>query len=236
MLVERREYALAPCRLRDYWDSYERWNRWLADEGMLSQTLAFLYTVSGPKNSIVNLSTFDSFEHKRATFERIYRKLSPAYVETVRPWYLSQESTLFEPSPIGGGSFPDEGVLGALCEQRRAGGDVGRMTILETRTDLRANGLAIYAKAFADLTNRSSTYKSNLLGSLQSISGRLFRMIEYRWFADSAGAEDYILELDRDADTCRAMHEIEPYVVETHAAFLKASPVPWMRPMFELAD
>jgi hypothetical protein len=236
MIIERREYALTPCRLNDYWDAYERWNRWLADDGMLRHTLAFFQTLTGPKCSIVNLSTFDSFEQRAENFQRIYAGLSRDYIDTVRPWYLSQESVFYEPSPLDGGQFPEHAAVRAMRAHGRSNGDAGRLVILETRMDLRAQGLAAYAKAFGGLAARGAVYRENLIGRLQSTSGRLFRMLEYRWFADATAAHDHALSADRDPEIREVMREIEPYVVETHAAHLTASPLPWMRPMFEVMD
>jgi hypothetical protein len=234
MIIERREYALTPCRIADYWQAYEQWNRCLEEEGLIGQTLAFFYTAFGPKNSIVNLSAYDSFEHRCASFARIYRRLSPDYVEAVRPWYVSQESALFEPSSLGEAVFPDPDAIEALRKQVQVDGDAAKIVVVETSRDIRAQGLGDYAKVLGELrAAKCAAYDTNLLGSLQSVSGRLFRMLEYRWFCDAQSAEQYVLTADSDSIMCEAMHQLEPYIGDNHRTYLKVSPLPWLRPMLE---
>ncbi len=101
MIVEMREYTLAPGKVPEYLELYEAEGMAIQRE-ILGRNLGYYSTEIGPSlNMVVHLWAYESFDDRVARRKRLQSDSDwRAYVQKIRPMLLAQTSRILNPAPF----------------------------------------------------------------------------------------------------------------------------------------
>lgn len=103
-------------------------------------------------------------------------------------------------------------------------------------TDFLPGGLFVHWDAIRELPKPSALLNHNRIGMFHSITGRLHRKYEYRWFPSRDAATIHRLELAKDEGAASVALKSAPFKVSSIATYLRPAPFGWLRPLFEPMD
>lgn len=101
MIVEMREYTLAPGKVPEYFTLYEAEGMAIQRE-ILGRNLGYYSTEIGPSlNQIVHLWAYASFDDRVARRKQLQADPDwQAYVQKIRPMIVAQTSRILNPAPF----------------------------------------------------------------------------------------------------------------------------------------
>jgi hypothetical protein len=101
MIVEMREYTLAPGRVPEYFKLYKAEGMAIQRE-ILGRNLGYYSTEIGPSlNQIVHLWAYESFDDRLARRKRLQAHPGwQAYVQKMRPMLVAQTGRILNPAPF----------------------------------------------------------------------------------------------------------------------------------------
>ena len=101
MIVEMREYTLAPGKVPEYFKLYEAEGMAIQRE-ILGRNLGYYSTEIGPSlNQIVHLWEYASFDDRVARRKQLQADPGwQAYVRKIRPMIVAQTSRILNPAPF----------------------------------------------------------------------------------------------------------------------------------------
>jgi hypothetical protein len=101
VIVEMREYTLAPGKVPEYFKLYEAEGMAIQRE-ILGRNLGYYSTEIGPSlNMVVHLWAYDSFDDRVARRKQLQAHPGwQAYVQKMRPMLVAQTSRILTPAPF----------------------------------------------------------------------------------------------------------------------------------------
>jgi hypothetical protein len=238
MILERRAYQVGSGNEQEFWAVQRDWY-WPAEIGDFFNHLVGYFETDGvgPKE-IVHLYRFASLGDWESRYQALYKRFPPQQFTVVRKLLSMQQNTFMAPAPVALPNVPDldhpvgppagYGLFGAALPEG--------LVVQEMVTDFTPGGLFNHWDAIAQAPSPSEAMTHNLIGTMSSLTGRLHRMYEYRWFLSRADAAAHQLELARDEAAAGVALKSDPFRVATTYTYLKPSPWPWLRPLFEPMD
>lgn len=230
MIFERREYVLRPGRLNDFWDAQRSWNVGPATSELLRANLGYFATFEGNADRVVHLYRFDSVEAWRTSYLQYYLDQDVEYFTSVRPWVLSQRTSLL--------TAPPEASLASLwCEPEPRLPDgvaalVGERVepiVTEETTDLLPGALARYWPELKGYRDSAPDEAATALGVLVTLVGRLHRVHEYHAFPDERRARQHVEARRANTDWRRFVAALGDDITASRTLTLTPSPVPEQR-------
>ena len=121
MIVEMREYTLAPGKVPEYFKLYEAEGMTIQRE-ILGRNLGYYSTEIGPSiNMVVHLWAYDSFDDRVARRRQLGAHPGwQSYVQKIRPMILAQANRILTPAPFMEARRRDERAPGSRRDRHRA--------------------------------------------------------------------------------------------------------------------
>ena len=239
MLFERRAYTLRPGTLEAFWSLQRKWNTPASFRPMLERNVGYFSTVAGPAERIVHLYRWDSYDQAKRNLAAITTPERMEYFVNARKLLFRQETAFLdaaphaELNPIWGDGrdwLPGKPVFSVAA-------DPTVLAITESVLDFVPGGVAVYWDGYRALdATTGALAQKNLIGTFLVTTGPLHRVIHYRWYPTWQEAEEHRRVLAERPGWNQFAETYRPYVAESHMAYLRPSPVPWMRPLFAEID
>jgi len=236
MILERRAYDMKPGTLPAFWQAQRDYNAsGVYADILAAHNLAYLATVAGPAEQLIELHRYESLDQWKACAERAYAHINPEYFTLARPLILRQESGFFLSPPIpeltprwaGGRLAVPEGLSAA-------GVDPASVYVVETVVDLRPDGPPVYWPALRELVSAAPELATHhLVLMLNSIVGRLHRAVHYRWFVSVREVEEFRHRCAEAAAWQRFTRAYRDFVVSEHTSLQRVAPLKVLRALFE---
>ena len=239
MLFERRAYTLRPgCEIA-YWALQRQWNKPASARPLLERNLSFFTMTAGDGERIVHLYRWDSYDDAKQRLAAIVTPERMEYFISARSHLLRQENTYLDPAPVA--------QLSPLWNDKRDWlpgqpafpnvGNAAELAVSERVLDFLPGGLLGYWEGFRKLNAATlDAFCSRLIGVFFVTVGSLHRAYAYHWHKSWPEAEAHHRRLAEFADWSAFMNDNRPRIVGGHAAYLRPSPVPWMRALFDPID
>lgn len=238
MILERRAYQVDSGNEPEFWAVQRDWY-WPPEIGdFFNHLVGYFETVTHGPTEIVHLYRYESLADWEQRYQALYKRFPPHMFTVVRKLLSAQQTSFMAPAPL------DLPTLSAL--DKPVGPPAGYqlygkplppdLVVQEVVTDFLPGGLLAHFGATKELPKPSPSMSHNLIGTFNSITGRLHRMYEYRWFTSRADAAAHELELAKDSMTASVTLKSEPYRISRTITYLKPAPFAWLRPLFEPMD
>jgi hypothetical protein len=238
MIVERRAYEVGSGNEQEFWAVQRDWY-WPPEIGdFFNHLIGYFETVANGPREIVHLYRYDSLAEWEQTYRALYKRFPPHLFTVVRKLLCAQQTSFMAPAPI---DLPNITSL-----DRPVGPPAGyalygkglppELVVQEVVTDFLPGGLFVHWDAIRELPKPSPAMCHNLIGTFNSITGRLHRLYEYRWFMRREDAATHELALATDQAAASVMLKSESCRVGRTVTYLKPAPFAWLRPLFEPMD
>jgi hypothetical protein len=239
MLFERRAYTLRPGCEDTFWRLQREWNTPTTYRPMIERNVGFFSIAAGSAEQIVHLYRWDNYDDGKQRIAAIATPARAAYFAAARDLLIAQESTLLDRAPIA--------ELNPLWNADRdwmpgspAFADVGDATdfiVSESVLDFLPGGLAAYWDGYRKLDAKTmDRVRQGLIGVFFVTTGPLHRAVCYHLHRSAQDADDRQRALAQDPAWRAFTESYRPRVVGSRTFYLRPSPVPWMRPLFESID
>jgi hypothetical protein len=239
MLFERRAYTLRPGCEQTFWQLQRQWNTPKTFRPMLERNLGYFAVAAGPAECVIHLYRWDDYDDGKRRLAAMATPERAEYYATARALLLAQESILLDRAPIA--------ELNPLWNGDRdwlpgkpafdGVGDPTQLVITESVQDFLPGALAAYWDEHGKLDpGTMDIVRTGLIAVLVVTTGPLHRVIQYRWHRGSIEAEDRRSKLEDSTSWKAFANNYRPRVVGTRVSYLRPSPVPWMRSLFEPID
>jgi hypothetical protein len=239
MLLERRAYTLCPGSEDAFWKLQQKWNTPRTFKPMLERNVGYFAVAAGPAERIIHLYRWDDYDDGKRRIAAIATPERAEYFAAARTLLLRQENALLDPAPIAElnplwsgsrdwlpGSPAFENVGGATA-----------LVVSESVLDFVPGGLVTYWNGYRNLdATTMDVVRKGLIGVFLVTTGLLHRVIHYQWHRSWAEAEDHRRKLIESADWSAFVESYNQRVVDSHVSYLRPSPVPWMRQLFDPID
>jgi hypothetical protein len=234
MLFERRAYTTRPGQMPAFWQLQEQWCAPHQIPKFLARNVGYFETLAGPFEQVVHLYRYDSFDDWKTRLFSLYAAERADYFVAARKLLTAQDNMFLELAPV-----PEMNPLWGNRRDWRPGepafphDDTNRIVVVETTLDFLPGGLATYWAGLKDkelLADPLTT--ENLIACFHTLVGPQHRVIEYRWFADEADAARHRAALHGAPHWRRFADAFGPAIARSHVAYLRPSPVSWMRALF----
>lgn len=239
MLFERRAYTLRPGYEDTFWQLQRKWNTPLTYRPMIERNLGYFATMAGPAERIVHLYRWDSYEDGKRRIAAIVTPERAEYFVAARDLLLAQESFLLDCAPVaelnplwGGGRdwLPGEPAFDGV-------NSATTLVVSESELDFLPGTLPAYWDGYRKLDAKTmDIVRDRLIGVFVVTTGQLHRAIHYRWHRSLAEMEDHHTALAESAPWQTFVATSRPRVVGSRTAYLRPSPVSWMRSLFDPID
>jgi hypothetical protein len=206
---------------------------------MLERNIGFFAVAAGPAERIVHLYRWDNYEDGKRRIAAIATPERAEYFAAARSLMLAQETMLLDAAPVaelnplwsGGHDWlPGEPPFGSVV-------DANTVAISEGIIDFLPGGLAGYWEGYRKLDAETTKWiRQGLIGVFFVTTGPLHRAIHYHWHRSWPDAESHRRALAQSPAWLAFADNYRPHVVGSQISFLRPSPVPWMRPLFEATD
>lgn len=238
MILERRAYQVDSGNEQEFWAVQRDWY-WPPEIGdFFNHLVGYFETVGPGPREIVHLYRFASLADWEARYRALYARFPPQQFNVVRKLLSMQQNTFMGAAPVKLPSIPGlDKPAGPPAGYDLYGQDPpAGLIVQETVTDFLPGGLFNHWDAVAAVTRPSAAMKRNLIGTFPSMTGRLHRMYEYRWFLSREDAAAHQGELARDKAAAGVALKDAPFRVGQTITYMKPSPWPWLRPLFQPMD
>jgi len=239
MLFERRAYTLRPGCEEAYWALQHRWNKPAAFRPLLERNVGYFAVAAGDAERIVHLYRWDDYDYGKRRIAAIVTPERAEYFAAARNLLLRQENAYLDRAPIA--------ELNPLWNDKRdwlpshpVFADVNNaatLAVSERVLDFLPGGVPAYWDGFRKLqTATMAVFCSNLIGVLFVTVGSLHRTFAYHWHKSWPEAEAHRQQLAELPDWNAFMEDTRPRIIGSHVTYLRPSPVPWMRALFDPID
>jgi hypothetical protein len=235
MLIEKRVYTLRPG-LTDAFMRAQAERGFEQVRPILEKLIGYFSTQGGPRDQIVHLYRFDSYEDWVRRLHGLYKvpELEP-YFRTVRPLMLAQENEFLAPAPIAAltplwGNGKDAAPRGALAQAPALGAP---MLVEEQVTQLLPGKMPGYWEAWKNHglgTGELATLR--LIGVFTTAVGQQHKVTWYRWHADRAARDASRDALAAHPGWQAFLSETSSLVASYESKLLTPAPFAEMSPMF----
>jgi hypothetical protein len=236
MIFERRAYTLRPGCEDTFWQLQRKWNTPRTYRPMLERNLGYFGMAAGPAERIVHLYRWDDYEDGKRRIAAITTPERAEYFVAARELMLAQETALLDRAPIAElnplwGGDRDWLPGGPIFD---GGSDPSMLAVSERVLDFLPGGLAAYWEGYRKLDAETmQLVRRGLIGVFFVTTGPLHRAILYHWHRDWPGLDKYRTALANNPAWRAFSDSYRPRIVSNHVAYLRPSPVPWMRSLFE---
>jgi hypothetical protein len=235
MLIEKRVYTLRPGLIKAFMQAQ-------ADRGfepvrpILEKLIGYFSTEGGPRDDIVHLYRFDSYDDWVRRLHGLYTvpELEP-YFRTVRPLMLAQENEFLAPAPFAAltplwGNGNDAELRGALGNAP----SLDAPALIEQHvTQLLPGKIPAYWEAWKSHGARAGEAATRrLIGVFTTAVGQQHKVTWYRWHADRTGRDAHRDELAGNAHWQAFQAETRGLVASYETRLLTPAPFAEMSPMF----
>jgi NIPSNAP len=239
MLFERRAYTLRPGSEAAYWSLQQKWNKPASIRPLLERNLGFFTMVAGDSDRIVHLYRWDSYDDSKLRLGAIVTPERAEYFVAARSLLLRQETSYLDRAPVAELSPLWNGKHDWL-PGRPAFSDVGNaadLAVSERALDFLPGGLAAYWEAFGKLNAATmDAFCTRLIGTFFVTTGTLHRVFAYHWHTSWRQAGAHSRQLAELQDWKSLMEDSRARIVGGRTAYLRPSPLPWMRELFDPID
>jgi hypothetical protein len=239
MLFERRAYTLRPGCEETFWQLQRKWNTPKTYRPMLERNLGYFAMSAGPAERIIHLYRWDDYEDGKRRIAAIATLERAEYFASARNLMLAQETILLDRAPIAELNPLWSGDRDWLPGDPPFGGaeDASTLAISESVLDFLPGGLAAYWDGYRKLDARTmELVRAGLIGVFFVTTGPLHRAIHYHWHRRWLEAEDRRRALAESAAWQAFAESYKPRVIGSHVSYLRPSPVPLMRSLFDFID
>ena len=239
MLFERRAYTLRPGSEDAYWALQRKWNTPASMRPLLERNLGFFAMTAGDGERIVHLYRWDSYDDAKQRLAAIVTPERMEYFVTARSLLLRQENAYLDRAPVA--------ELTPLWNDKRdwlpgepafdnAGNAIQRV-VSESVLDFLPGGVLAYWDGFRRLNATTmDAFCTRLIGVFYVTVGSLHRAYAYHWHSNWPEAEERRRHLAELPDWKAFMDDNRPRIVDGHVTYLRPSPLPWMRALFDPID
>ena len=239
MLFERRAYTLRPGCEEAYWALQRQWNKPAAFRPLLERNVGFFAVAAGDAERIVHLYRWDDYDDAKRRLAAIVSPERMEYFVAARNILLRQENAYLDKAPIA--------ELSPLWNDKRdwlsgrpAFADVddpSGLAVSERVLDFLPGGVAAYWEGFRKLQAATmDAFCSRLIGVFFVTVGSLHRTFAYHWHKSWPEAEAHRRHLAELPDWKAFVDDNRPRIAAGHVTYLRPSPVPWMRALFDPID
>jgi hypothetical protein len=239
MLFERRAYTLRPGAEAAYWSLQRKWSKSASIRPLLERNLGFFTMASGDGERIVHLYRWDSYDDSKQRLAAIVTPDRAEYFVAARSLLLRQETSYLDRAPVA--------ELSPLWNDKRdwlpgqpafsKAGNAAELAVSERALDFLPGGLAAYWEGFGKLSAATrDIFCTRLIGTFFVTTGTLHRAFAYQWHTSWQQAEAHSRQLAELRDWNAFMDDNRTRIVGGHTAYLRPSPLPWMRELFEPVD
>jgi NIPSNAP len=239
MLFERRAYTLRSGAEAAYWSLQRKWNKSASIRPLLERNLGFFTMAAGDGERIVHLYRWDSYDDSKQRLAAIVTPDRAEYFVAARSLLLHQETSYLDRAPVA--------ELSPLWNDKRdwlpgqpafsKAGNAAELAVSERALDFLPGGLAAYWEGFGKLSAATrDIFCTRLIGTFFVTTGTLHRAFAYQWHTSWQQAEAHSRQLAELRDWNAFMDDARTRIVGGHTAYLRPSPLPWMRELFEPVD
>ena len=239
MLFERRAYTLRPGTEEAFWALQRKWNTPATLRPLLERNIGYFAVAAGSAERIVHLYRWDNYDDGKRRIAAISTPERAEYFAAARTLMLRQESLLLDRAPIDELSPLWSGDRDWLTDTPVFDnyGDATAFAVSESVLDFLPGGLASYWEGFRNLDAATmELFRIGLIGVFFVTTGPLHRVIHYHWQRTWPEAEEHRRKLSENPDWNAFADSYRPRVVDSHVSYLRPSPVPWMRNLFDRID
>ena len=234
MLIERRAYTFRPGTLDAFWTAQTERGVDPATRPIMARLICYFETASGPRDQIVHLWRYDSFDDWSARLFFKSPKAEP-YYRAVRPLMLAQENRFMLPAPVA--------EFAPLWSERRdwltgeapiADLELHPDLIVEEDTAvLQPGSLPAYWDACRALADGPDQHlRERMIGCFYTLGGQQHQVTQYRWHPDPAEREAWMRAQRRMTAPQRFLEAIRPLTVSRQVILLRPAPVAELVPLF----
>lgn len=234
MLIERRAYTFRPGTLDAFWKAQTDRGVDPATRPIMARLICYFETASGPRDQIVHLWRYDSYDD---WFARLFFKSPKAepYYRAVRPLMLAQENRFMLPAPVAEfsplWSDRQDWLTGAapIADLEL----YPELMVEEDTTVLQPGSLPAYWEACRALAGGSDeNARHRMIGCFYTLVGQQHQVTQYRWHTDLAEREA-LMRAQRGAPVRqRFLEAIRPLTVSQQVILLRPAPVAELVPLF----
>jgi len=239
MLFERRAYTLKPGTEAAYWALQKKWNKPASIRSLLERNLGFFTMAAGDGERIVHLYRWDSYDDSKQRLAAIVTPERAEYFVAARSLLLRQETSYLDRGPVA--------ELSPLWNDKRDwlpgqpafsnAGNAAELAVSERALDFLPGGLAAYWEGFGKLSATTrDVFCTRLIGTFFVTTGALHRAFAYHWHTNWQQAEAHSRQLAELQDWKGFMEDNRERIVGGQTAYLRPSPLQWMRELFEPID
>lgn len=235
MLIEKRTYTLRPGCTPAFWRTQEARGFSLV-RPILERLIGYFWMQDGPREQIVHLYRFDSYEDWVARLHGLYTvpELMP-YFAAVRPLMLAQENEFLASAPLREltphwGNGNDRPVTDVLPpDLARDGGALVEQTI----TQLLPGKLPAYWQAWREHGLQAGpTATGQLLGTFYTQVGAQHRVTSWRWHRNRPQRDAHRLALQASPAWRQFQAATSELVAGYETSLLTPAPFAPMSPLF----
>jgi hypothetical protein len=238
MILERRAYQVGSGNEQEFWAVQRDWY-WPPEVGdFFNHLVGYFETAANGPKEIVHLYRYDSLADWEQKYQALYKRFPPHLFTVVRKLLSAQQTSFMAPAPVDLPTIaPLDRPVGPPLGYSGYGQSLPpELVVQEVITDFLPGGVFVHWGAIKELPSSSAALRHNLIGMFNSITCRLHRMYEYRWFMSREAAAAHELELAKDQAAASVTLKSEPYRIGRHVNYLKPAPFGWLRPLFEPMD
>ena len=206
---------------------------------LLERNVGYFAVAAGDAERIVHLYRWDDYDDGKRRIAAIVTPERAEYFAAARNLLLRQENAYLDRAPIA--------ELNPLWNDKRdwlpshpVFADVNNaatLAVSERVLDFLPGGVPAYWDGFRKLqTATMAVFCSNLIGVLFVTVGSLHRTFAYHWHKSWPEAEAHRQQLAELPDWNAFMEDTRPRIIGSHVTYLRPSPVPWMRALFDPID
>lgn len=238
MILERRAYEVDAGQEKEFWAVQRDWY-WPPEIGdFFNHLVGYFETTERGAKQIVHLYRYASLADWESRYDALYKRFPPHLFGVVRSLLSVQQNVFLTPAAV---DLPNISALDEPCGPPVGYNLYGKelpddLVVQEVVTDFLPGGLFIHWDAIRELSEPSNALSHNLIGMFHSITGRLHRKYEYRWFPSREAAALHQAELAADGGAASVMLKGAPLHVSSTISYLKPAPFGWLRPLFEPMD
>lgn len=238
MIVERRAYEVDSGNEAEFWAVQRDWY-WPPEIGdFFNHLIGYFETTERGAKQIVHLYRYASLADWESRYQALYKRFPPHLFGVVRSLLSVQENAFMAPAQIGLPGIPDldRPVGPPSCYSQYGEEPPAGLVVQEVITDFLPGGLFAHWDALRELPDTSPALAHNLIGMFHSMTGRLHRKYEYRWFESREAAFAHQRSLADDPGAMSVSLKSAPHLVGKAVRLLKPAPFRWLQPLFAPMD